>query len=298
MGSRPATTLSIPVLLRLGRVSNLPTVWSNVLAGVALAGGSLADPFILPVMLALSLFYTGGMFLNDAFDWKYDSATHPERPIPRQEITVNHVFFAGSLLLSGGVCLLAAVEIFSSREFSVNPVLAGLALAALIVMYNWHHKTNQFSPLLMGLCRLMVYVVAALSISHVFSSRVLIGGVVLVSWVIGLTYSAKQESLEHVANLWPLGFLLVPILFSFPLVLNNVVSVIVWALLLFIAVWGIQLIHRRKPGDVGQAVALMIAAISLLDALFVLHWSGLFPGILALACFPLTLLFHKFVAGT
>ena len=41
------------VYLRLGRVSNLPTVWTNVLAGVALAGVSV-DPGPL-ALLALAL---------------------------------------------------------------------------------------------------------------------------------------------------------------------------------------------------------------------------------------------------
>ncbi len=36
----PAT---LATLLRLGRVSNLPTVWTNVLAGAVLAGGDWRD---------------------------------------------------------------------------------------------------------------------------------------------------------------------------------------------------------------------------------------------------------------
>ena len=40
----PASTYGIrwPVALRLGRVSNLPTVWTNVLAGVVLSGAPLS----------------------------------------------------------------------------------------------------------------------------------------------------------------------------------------------------------------------------------------------------------------
>ena len=38
----------IKTALQLGRVSNLPTVWSNVLAGVALAGASPLHGYILP----------------------------------------------------------------------------------------------------------------------------------------------------------------------------------------------------------------------------------------------------------
>ena len=46
------------------------------------------------------------------------------------------------------------------------PALAGIALAAAIVLYNWHHKENPLGPLVMGLCRVLVYVAAALCVTH------------------------------------------------------------------------------------------------------------------------------------
>ena len=45
------------VAFRLGRVSNLPTVWTNVLAAVVLGGGEAAAPRTLLLMVAMSLFY-------------------------------------------------------------------------------------------------------------------------------------------------------------------------------------------------------------------------------------------------
>ena len=68
--------------LRLGRVSNLPTVWTNVLAGIVLAGGPLEPGTLAALVVALSLFYVGGMYLNDAFDRTIDARERPERPIP------------------------------------------------------------------------------------------------------------------------------------------------------------------------------------------------------------------------
>jgi 4-hydroxybenzoate polyprenyltransferase len=58
-------------LLALSRVSHLPTVWSNCLAGWWLGGhGNFAK---LPLLfLGVSALYTGGMFLNDAFDADFD----------------------------------------------------------------------------------------------------------------------------------------------------------------------------------------------------------------------------------
>ena len=55
--------MTAAIALKLGRVSNLPTVWSNVLAGTVLAGGEPWPPATLVVMLAVSLLYIGGMCL-------------------------------------------------------------------------------------------------------------------------------------------------------------------------------------------------------------------------------------------
>src|SRR5262249_53072219 len=70
----------VRTLLVLGRVSNLPTVWSNCLAAWLLAGGGPWSRLGL-VALGSSFIYTGGMFLNDAFDIEFDRKHRPERPI-------------------------------------------------------------------------------------------------------------------------------------------------------------------------------------------------------------------------
>ena len=58
-------------LLLLGRISNLPTVWSNCLAGWILGGGGTALRLAL-LCLGASCLYIAGMFLNDAFDAEFD----------------------------------------------------------------------------------------------------------------------------------------------------------------------------------------------------------------------------------
>src|SRR5574339_414061 len=90
------------VYLRLGRVSNLPTVWTNVLAGVSVAREPLAF-----LALALSLFYIGGMYLNDAFDREIDARERPERPIPSGQVKATTVFAVGYGLLAAGLAALA-----------------------------------------------------------------------------------------------------------------------------------------------------------------------------------------------
>ena len=154
------------VALRLGRVSNLPTVWTNTLAGIVLAGGALAEPGPLPLLVALSLFYVGGMYLNDAFDAEIDALERPERPIPSGQVSAATVFAAGFGMLAAGV---AAAALDRLRRRRRHRPLARCSAAwrwrGAIVLYNRRHKDNPLSPVLMGLCRVLVYLAAGLAVA-------------------------------------------------------------------------------------------------------------------------------------
>src|SRR5260370_18068046 len=103
-----AVAAKLGVYLRLGRVSNLPTVWTNVLAGVVLAGGRPEPRLLIFLWTALSFFYVGGMFLNDAFDPGLDAREPPERPIPSGPIGAAEVYAFGYAILTAGILLLTA----------------------------------------------------------------------------------------------------------------------------------------------------------------------------------------------
>ena len=64
MGNGAIEINMLSTFLKLGRVSNLPTVWSNTLAGVILAGAVGLNPFVLLLALAMTLAYIGGMFFK------------------------------------------------------------------------------------------------------------------------------------------------------------------------------------------------------------------------------------------
>src|SRR5713101_5981278 len=134
--------MSWSVYLRLGRVSNLPTVWTNVLAGVALAGVSVAPGPLALLALSLSLFYIGGMYLNDAFDRQIDARERPERPIPAGLVRATTVFAAGYGLLGAGLAALAAEAAWVGQGRYWPAILSGLALGGLIIFYDAHHKAN------------------------------------------------------------------------------------------------------------------------------------------------------------
>lgn len=174
-------------LLATGRVANLPTVWTNVLAGSLLASPSLgialsgfgldlAD-FVLSCLLA-SCFYVGGCFLGDASDARWDAEHRPDRPIPSGILSSTRVAFAGYALLTAGWfggCVFDAMlwavhtpaEVMPALK-SVTPDSAGLLLYGLnyeravlstflalsILLYaRLHKRVGTGAPILMALCR-------------------------------------------------------------------------------------------------------------------------------------------------
>jgi 4-hydroxybenzoate polyprenyltransferase len=276
--------------LRLGRVSNLPTVWTNTLAGAVLAGaGGFGAEFAL-MLLAFSLFYTGGMFLNDAFDAPFDARQRPERPIPSGEIGARAVFSWGYGLMALGIVLLA--------WFGIAPALAGLTLAVAITFYDWHHKQNVFGPVVMGLCRVLVYVGAGLCTTLALPDALWIGAALMLCYLIGLTYVAKQENLGKAENLWPLLFLAAPVAYGAWLAAAQYAVAPFWLLFtgwMLVALW---FLRRRAKGDIPRAVVSLIAGISLLDALLIAGAGSSALAGLALAGFGVTLFLQRYVSGT
>jgi len=284
--------------LRLGRVSNLPTVWTNTLAGAVLAGAAGFGAEFAVMLVAFSLFYTGGMFLNDAFDAAYDAATRPERPIPSGEVSRGEVYGWGFGMMAAGIALLAAVGLGMGARTGALPAIAGALLATTITYYNWHHKGNVFSPVVMGLCRVLVYVAAGLCITLALPDALWIGAALMLCYLIGLTYIAKQENLGKVENLWPLAFLAAPVAWGAWLALAQPQVGPFWLLFtgwMLVALW---FLRRRAKGDIPRAVVSLIAGIALLDALLIAASGSLALAVLALAGFGVTLFFQRYIAGT
>jgi hypothetical protein len=286
------------VALRLGRVSNLPTVWTNTLAGIVLAGGSVADARTAPLLLALSLFYVAGMYLNDAYDAEIDARERPERPIPSGQASAPTVFAVGFAMMGLGLGLLIWVGYAAAAGTGLGPLMGGLGLGAAIVLYDRRHQHDPLSPVLMGLCRVLVYVTAGLAVAHELPPALLIGALMLLCYLIGLTYVAKQETLDEVRNLWPLLFLGAPLVYAFARALAGLaVAILSLAFMLWVGV-ALWFLRRRQPGDVPRAVVSLIAGISLLDAVLIAGTGNLPVAWLAVAGFGLTLLLQRFVPGT
>lgn len=298
MGAARAGGLSLDVALRLGRVSNLPTVWTNVAAGTALSGALLSPVLFLALALAFSLFYVAGMYLNDAFDREIDARERPERPIPAGLVSARTVFAAGFGLLAAGWLLLVAIGYLPAEGTGWRGPLAGALLAAAILLYDAWHKGNPLSPLLMGLCRLLVYLGAGAAAAAALPPALLVAAGVALAYLIGLTYAAKEENLQQIGKLWPLAFLAVPAGYAVWTAATGPAGIL--AAFAFLAWQGYALSFLLRPErrDVPRAVVSLIAGLCLLDALFVIAAGQPALALFAAAAFLLTLALQRRIAGT
>ncbi len=275
--------------LALARISNSPTVVSNALAGAALAGALRPDGQVVAVAVAMGLFYTAGMYLNDLCDYTIDRRRQPERPLPSGVVSRTEAAIAVVALFGIGSALL----------WSAGPatVRSGLVLIAVIVVYDFWHKTNPLSPLLMAAARALVYITAGLAIAGTVPNQLLLWAGLLFAYVVGMTAIAKAEAGSGLAGYWPAALLALPAI-AF---IATVPHPLGWLLLALFVVWTVyaaSFVYRTERRSIGRAVGYLIAGIALLDAL-ALAVAGSVVGVaIALVAWGTTLVLQRYIKGT
>ena len=171
-------------------------------------------------------------------------------------------------------------------------------LAGCIVFYDAYHKRNPLSPLVMGACRVMIYVAVAYAVSDQLSASVLLGAASLWCHLIGLTYAAKQEALNRLTRIWPLAFLALPVLYGLFLATREP---LVWPFLALLVAWIVYALRFLRQGPqraVPQAVVRLIAGISLLDAMLIVGTGAVAWAAIAAVMCAVTRVFQRVVPGT
>lgn len=281
---------SARTLLVLGRISNLPTVWSNCLAGWWLGGGeNLAKlPWLL---LGTTLLYVGGMYLNDAFDTEFDSQFRRERPIPSGAISAKLVWRIGLGLLAAGVVSLILLG-------KTTGILAILLLLCILA-YDAVHKLITASPFLMAGCRFFLYLVAASIGADGVTGWAVWCAFALAGYIIGLSYIARKESSRGALSYWPCLFL------AMPIVLAPIMNVKEYRTpaLLFCGVLGLWVLRSLRSTlwsqerNIGRTVSGLLAGIVWVDLIAVADTTKPFAGIFILL-FLLALLLQRYVPAT
>jgi 4-hydroxybenzoate polyprenyltransferase len=285
--------------LELARISNLPTVWTNVLAGWLLVGGKWDWQPLTWLLLGGSLLYTGGMILNDAADVKYDREHRKERPIPSGRVTPIQAWSVGlGMMLTGAVMVVWG---------ATACIWLTSGLVAAILFYDLYHKPWAGSVFVMGSCRTLLYLVAASAAAEHLNVRehweVIIKAIALGGYVVGLSLCARREaSGARSTGRWSLENVLLEhalfiVTFYFILAGGNYWPSVFLIVFLWIIDRATKLMRTPPPSNIGRAVGLLLAAIPLVDALAVCQvapWVALW---FALSV-PLLLLWQRKIAAT
>jgi 4-hydroxybenzoate polyprenyltransferase len=296
--------------LELARISNLPTVWTNVTAGWLLAGGSLQNPILAWMLLAGSLLYTGGMILNDAADAKFDAEHRRERPIPIGRADLTTAWVVSLSMLASGWC----VAVFLGGAcWGITSALVGC-----ILLYDFYHKPWIGAIWVMGACRVLLYLMPGMpcqtAICPTWWLPASLPALGLGAYIVGLTMVARMEAQGSAISHWRSGF--ARLLLWMPGILAAIrlfdaqrlrpvliladfrpllplIFIFLFAAIVALASW----IMKQGGPAIGRAVGFLLAGIAVVDALAVSQISlPLAFGFAALA--PLLRLWQRWIAAT
>ena len=287
--------------LELVRVSNLPTVLSNVVVGLALGSAQTGieataiEPAIAAAsLLAIALIYSGGMALNDVLDAGIDRRERPGRPIPSGRVSRT----SAALLAAAGFALALGLLAWTGPEAA----LMGLTLIAIVAVYNLLHSRNSAAVLLMGAARGMVYLTGAAAAGWVIQpDRVAWLAAMLVAYTVAFSIVARGETSGRAGGWQRAAASAIPLLVLAPFAIARPAhTLLAIAAAIPFVVWTALAARTilKDPPRVGAAVHMWLSGFCLLD-LFVLNFLG-WPvlSLSALGLFGATWLGHRRIMGT
>ncbi|MGB2402423.1 MAG: UbiA family prenyltransferase [Akkermansiaceae bacterium] len=175
-------------LLATGRIANLPTVCSNVLAGYyvslslfpdvnqgALTQASSFAPLLF-LMLSCCIIYVAGCMLGDALDYSFDLKNRPQRPIPLGILDAGRIKVASYSLFVLALIILCLISLLTGSlqpdpqnqltSIQRHEIFFGCLLSIVVICYAFYHKKNKPAALIMmGSCRFLL-VILAISFAH------------------------------------------------------------------------------------------------------------------------------------
>lgn len=301
--------MNVKTWLALGRVSNLPTVWTNVLAAGVLAGSldvingdkETAIFTWMLCLLGLSLMYLSGMFLNDAFDADWDKQHNKQRPIVIGKVEKSMVWRHGIAMMISAILIIGAAY----TPQMLYGWLAPSALAGVILLYNIYHKEFIYSAVIMGVCRFGVYLLAGTVLAGVTEELLFAGGALLI-YIAALTYIAREEEQNRLTRCWPLLLLLSPVIAAFYIYMQNsevtwVDSIFLCASVMVFVAWVLSRLKRYLYGasvNIKHCIGGLLAAIPLIDCMMLASVNAWLPALICFVVFITIPSLHRWVSGT
>lgn len=268
-------------LLLLGRVAHLPTVWSNGLAGWWLGGGGnyWKLPFLL---LGVSLLFTGGAFLNDAFDAASDRRQRPERPLPAGNISTPLVWRLGFGQLALGIFMLLCCSQLAAG--------AAFFLALTILLYNFSHQFFTAAPSFLGGCRFWIYIIAGATGKNGVNGWPIFCGLALALYVAGSGFVVGHPNQRRSVSWWPPLLLAAPIFLAMAMNTGSFRLRAGWVSLVGL-LWTTQSLRKLfSTGEIQtpHTAANLLVGICLVDWLAIVPdcpwwWQIIFPALFVLA---------------
>lgn len=286
---------TIRAYAELSRLSNIPTCVSNVLTGSAIAGLGYSPNWltITLTIIAITLLYIAGMALNDAVDYKIDKQQRPGRPIPSGRISLRAAYTFTI------ICFCIAIAILAS--ISIPALICGLVLTVTIILYDLLHKKIAAAAILMGVCRGLVYLTAASAIAWPLDwQTITILASAITLYITVLTIIAQAETAKSFGLRKWLAIAL-PIVALAPAIALRPES---WPLsaiaATFLICWLLLALRNTitTPPRMKNAILSYLSGICLLDALYLSLLDQPILALVALACFGLTAIGHRYILGT
>lgn len=289
---------SIRAYLELARLSNAPTVVTNVLTGTAIgvAGAGLPWAKAAGTSAAMLCLYAGGMALNDLVDSRVDALYRPSRPIPSGRISpLAAAAFTAAALLAGIVIL--AIQ---SRTALVPASL----LVGVILIYDLTHKRAASAVALMGMSRALVYVTAAAAVSMLIEWRLAAPlAAALATYTIAITIIARGEDVGSiVGRRWIVP--LMPIIVATPALIVRPTEVasrwIAVAAGAALIIWLVLAARNAlaTPPRLRSAVMKWLSGICLVDAMYLALLDRPVAAGVAAGLFLVTVAGHRVILGT
>lgn len=254
--------------LQLIRAPAMFTALSNIFAAhLIITQGEIVWSGLLLLLASSAALYSGGMALNDWFDYDVDLAERPGRPLPSGRIQRHHAGLFGGLLLASGIGLAALA---GTQSFYIAVVLA-----SMILIYDGVLKRTLTGCLVMGSCRYLNWLLGFSLLP--LTEHLLLIPLPVFLYVMTLTLLSRQEEGakdRSIVLLTATGMLLAALfIIGLDSITGNIPGwktaiVLICAGLIIYRLW--QLYREFSPVNIQATMKLLILSIIPLDALLVM----------------------------